>query len=74
MNNQTKESKLICDFLQSRKLICIKALEERCGLPNTTISQALNGSRKIPKKHLALITAVLVLYGFEQKNAPILIY
>lgn len=65
MSKQVDYTKHICEFLLNHILISVNGLEQLLQLPATTISQAMNGSRSIPEKHIFKIVCELANYGFE---------
>lgn len=65
MDRHSQLSKQVCDFLKTHELISVNSLEKKLNLPQSTIGQALNGSREIPSKHLYNLIFELVQYGLK---------
>lgn len=65
MDRHSQLSKQVCDFLKTHDLISTNGLEKKLNLPQSTIGQALNGSRDIPQKHLFEIIRELIQYGLK---------
>jgi len=65
MDRHSQLSKEVCDFLKTHDLISFHGLEKKLNLPQSTIGQALNGSRDIPQKHLFEIIRELIQYGLK---------
>jgi hypothetical protein len=61
-------SNKIIEFLKERPLISVKGLEQTLSLPDSTIRQAMTGSREIPFKYLHKIIVHLIDYGFKLNN------
>jgi hypothetical protein len=61
------ENEKIINWLKSRDLISINALEKKCGLAQGTISKVLNRkeNRNLNEKHIPILRETLKLYGFE---------
>lgn len=57
-------SEKITQFLKEHELININLLEQRCGMPRSTIDKCLYRGRKIPIKHQEKLIEVLKNYGF----------
>lgn len=58
-------SNQIVEFLKNHSLISINSLEKELNIPQSTIGQALNGSRVLPLKFMWPITCKLIQYGFK---------
>lgn len=69
-NNDIFESRLmehtdqIIEFLRTHPLISVYGLEKELGLYEGAISHAVQGRKRLPKKHVKRITAVLARYGY----------
>jgi len=59
------KSEKIVSFLKKRKAINIRAIENDCNLPITTIDKALSGKRNIPEKYFDVLEAELKKYGYK---------
>jgi transcriptional antiterminator len=57
-------SDTIVAFLQQRPLISIHQLEDRLGIPQSTIAKAVKGVRNIPEKHQEGLINELKKYGY----------
>jgi predicted transcriptional regulator len=62
---QEKYSNIITEFLKSRYLISVNALEHALNIPQSTIGKALQGERLIPEKHIFPIICFLAEYGLK---------
>ncbi len=65
MDRHSSISKQVCDFLKTHELISTNGLEKKLNLAQSTLAQALNGSREIPRKHLYEIIRELIDYGLK---------
>lgn len=59
---------MIVKFLRKHPLISVRMLEIRCGIPETTLCNAIAGRRKIPKKHFSALENELKNYGYVSTN------
>lgn len=55
----------IVNFLRTRPLISVNALEKQCDLSQGTISKAVAGLRSIPEHHFEIIEFALKKYGLK---------
>lgn len=58
----TNES--VIEFLKDNPALELKSLEEQAGLPQSTLSKVMGGSRSLNEKHLQKLDPVLRKYGF----------
>ncbi len=61
-----KKSEAIKQWLLKHDLLNIKGIERRCGIPETNLSIAINGSRDIPAKHIPALVNLLKDYGYTE--------
>lgn len=59
------ENEQIIDFLKDHHLISVEGLERYLGIPHKTITQAMAGTRQIPKKYHEEIIKHLRNYGWD---------
>ncbi len=71
IDKQERITAQIVEFLKSRPLISIKGLEEKVGMPPTTIAKAVENTRFIPEKHLFSVIWELSYYGFQLDGSRI---
>ena len=54
-------------WLQNHDLIKVKALEEKCGMPQACIAKVIAGKVELPEKHIPALCKELKAYGFRLK-------
>lgn len=63
---KTHTKELIVEWLVAHPLINLTRLERDCGIPHSSISNAVKGNlERLSEKHLPKIVEVLKLYGYR---------
>jgi predicted transcriptional regulator len=61
---QNRQIKIL-KFLEDRPCISVKCIEEKSGIPLSTIGQAIGGKRDLPMKSIEKIIDELKKYGYK---------
>ena len=57
----------IIEFLLERLALSLNQLEKEAGLPQSLLSKATKGKRRLNQGHIEKLVPVLELYGFKEE-------
>ena len=62
---RTEKNQIIREFFKSRPALTIRRINLDCGLPNTLLSQVINGYRELNDQQILMLLTHLKKYEFQ---------
>lgn len=55
----------IIGFLSQRPALSLNKLEKEAGLPQSLLSKAMKGKRRLNQAHIEKLIPIIIIYGFK---------